>query len=88
MTHFFLLFAMLVYPDISSADASGAIATTNLNAVWTLTAAMLVFLMQAGFTMVEIGLTRAKNAINIIMKNVVDFAVGTISFFLIGFVMK
>ena len=42
---------------------------TNLNVVWTLIAAILVFMMQAGFALVETGFTRAKNAANIMMKN-------------------
>jgi Amt family ammonium transporter len=58
---------------------------TNLNIVWTCIAAFLVFFMQAGFAMVETGFTRAKNAVNIIMKNLMDFSVGTIAFFLVGF---
>lgn len=57
----------------------------NLNIVWTCIAAFLVFFMQAGFAMVETGFTRAKNAVNIIMKNLMDFSVGTIAFFLVGF---
>ncbi|MBT3981789.1 MAG: ammonium transporter [Bacteriovoracaceae bacterium] len=57
---------------------------TNLNTVWTLLAACLVFFMQAGFAMVEIGLTRAKNAINIIMKNLMDFSIGSLCFFMVG----
>jgi Amt family ammonium transporter len=57
----------------------------NLDIVWTLVAAVLVFFMQAGFAMVEAGFTRAKNAVNIIMKNLMDFSVGSIAFFLIGF---
>ena len=44
--------------------------------VWTLVAAALVFFMQAGFAMVEAGFTRAKNAINIMMKNLMDFSMG------------
>ncbi len=59
--------------------------TTNLNIVWTLVAAILVFWMQAGFAMVEVGFTRAKNAINIIMKNLMDFSVGSLAFFMVGF---
>ena len=47
--------------------------------------AALVFFMQAGFAMVETGLTRAKNAGNIIMKNLMDFALGTVAFWLAGF---
>jgi len=58
---------------------------TNINIVWTCVAAFLVFFMQAGFAMVEAGFTRAKNAVNILMKNLMDFSVGTIAFFLIGF---
>jgi len=48
-------------------------------------AAFLVFLMQAGFAVVEAGFTRAKNAVNIIMKNLMDFSIGSLAFFLIGF---
>jgi Amt family ammonium transporter len=58
---------------------------TNINIVWTCAAAFLVFFMQAGFAMVEAGFTRAKNAVNIIMKNLMDFALGTLAFFLVGF---
>jgi Amt family ammonium transporter len=57
----------------------------NLNVVWTCVAAFLVFFMQAGFAMVEAGFTRAKNAVNILMKNLMDFSVGTVAFFFIGF---
>jgi Amt family ammonium transporter len=60
-------------------------ATLNLNIVWTCLAAFLVFFMQAGFAMVEAGFTRAKNAINIMMKNLMDFSIGTLAFFLVGF---
>ena len=53
--------------------------------VWFLAGAALVFWMQAGFAMVEAGFTRAKNAGNIIMKNLMDFCIGTVVFILIGF---
>ena len=53
--------------------------------VWFLIGAALVFWMQAGFAMVETGFTRAKNAGNIIMKNLMDFCIGTVIFILIGF---
>lgn len=56
-----------------------------LDAIWTLLGAALVFFMQAGFAMVETGFTRAKNAGNIIMKNLMDFAIGTVVFWFIGF---
>ena len=53
--------------------------------VWFLIGATLVFFMQAGFAMVETGFTRAKNAGNIIMKNTMDFCLGTVAFLLIGY---
>ena len=57
---------------------------TNLNVVWTLIAAILVFMMQAGFALVETGFTRAKNAANIMMKNLMDFAAGSLAFYVLG----
>ena len=56
-----------------------------VNTIWVLLGAALVFFMQAGFAMVETGFTRAKNAGNIIMKNLLDFAIGTPLFWLTGF---
>ncbi len=53
--------------------------------IWFLIGAALVFWMQAGFAMVEAGFTRAKNAGNILMKNLMDFCIGTVMFILIGF---
>ncbi|MFZ0133261.1 MAG: ammonium transporter [Desulfobacterales bacterium] len=53
--------------------------------LWTCIAAFLVFIMQAGFAMVEAGFTRAKNAVNICMKNIMDFCIGTIAFLAVGF---
>ena len=58
---------------------------TNLNWTWTLIAAAMVFFMQAGFAMVETGFTRAKNAGNIMMKNAMDFSMGIIAFWAVGF---
>ena len=57
----------------------------GVNILWTLIGAALVFFMQAGFAMVETGFTRAKNAGNIIMKNLMDFSIGTVVFWFIGF---
>lgn len=57
----------------------------SLDVVWILIGAALVFFMQAGFAMVEAGFTRAKNSGNIIMKNLMDFALGTIVFWLLGY---
>ncbi len=74
-----------------SIDASGDVAALeakmqlNINIVWTCLAAFLVFFMQAGFALVETGFTRAKNTINIMMKNLMDFSIGSIVFYLVGF---
>lgn len=59
--------------------------TGEVFGVWFLIGAALVFFMQAGFAMVETGFTRAKNAGNIIMKNLMDFCIGTVVFSLLGF---
>lgn len=75
--------------EASTAEASAAEAIeavqNNLNIVWTCIAAFLVFFMQAGFAMLETGFTRAKNAVNILMKNLMDFSVGTLTFAFLGF---
>ncbi len=60
-------------------------ASAEVFGVWFLIGAALVFWMQAGFAMVEAGFTRAKNTGNIIMKNLMDFCIGTVVFILIGF---
>ena len=57
----------------------------HVDFVWTLVAAFLVFFMQAGFAMVETGFTRAKNAVNIMMKNLMDFSMGSIAYWAVGF---
>jgi Amt family ammonium transporter len=85
----FLLFGMIVLlAGVALAWAEDSVPTamsnkeaidlvqTHANYVWTLVAAALVFFMQAGFAMVETGFTRAKNAINILMKNLMDFSLG------------
>ena len=79
---------LLADPDIESTKTVEQISKelqNNLNIVWTCIAAFLVFFMQAGFAMVEIGFTRAKNVINILMKNLMDFSIGTLVFFFVGF---
>jgi len=58
---------------------------SSVDTMWVLIAAALVFFMQAGFAMVETGFTRAKNAGNIIMKNLMDFCIGTPTYWLVGF---
>ncbi|MGD8368942.1 MAG: ammonium transporter [Desulfobacterales bacterium] len=72
-------------PTVESNKAAIDMVQTHADYVWTLVAAALVFFMQAGFAMVESGFTRAKNAINIMMKNLMDFSMGSIAFWAIGF---
>jgi len=84
--------ALILIPMISIALVGFAFAENTadsnavaINTVWTLLAAFLVFFMQAGFAMVEAGFTRAKNAANIMMKNLMDFSIGSIAYWLVGF---
>jgi Amt family ammonium transporter len=96
LTRILLLTAALLVPAIagageeaaptiaSNAEAIGVV-QTNLDYVWTLVAAAMVFFMQAGFAMVETGFTRAKSAVNIMMKNLMDFSMGSIFYWAIGF---
>ncbi|MCI5137331.1 MAG: ammonium transporter [Candidatus Electrothrix sp. AR1] len=81
------LLALSLLPTLAGAgdDPTAQSVQTNLDYIWTLIAAALVFFMQAGFAMVEAGFTRAKNAINIMMKNLMDFSMGSLFFWAIGF---
>ena len=63
------------------------ITISGLDTVWVLLASMLVFFMQPGFALVEAGFTRSKNSANILMKNFVDFMVGTVLFWMLGFAL-
>ena len=58
---------------------------SSINTCWVLVAAFLVYFMQAGFALCEAGFTRAKNTGNILMKNMMDFCIGTPCFWLVGF---
>ncbi|SMC22476.1 ammonium transporter [Desulfacinum hydrothermale DSM 13146] len=79
-------FVTLMLPATALADGpTAADVQTHLDYVWTLMAAALVFFMQAGFALVETGFTRAKNAVNIMMKNLMDFSIGTLGFWAVGF---
>ncbi len=82
--------------DPAAVDAAAAVAAPAppasddgggypVDFLWTIVAAILVFFMQAGFALVETGFTRAKNTVNIMMKNLMDFAIGSIAFFMVGF---
>lgn len=68
---------------ITSAEAASL--AVSIDTVWVLLGAMLVFIMQAGFAMVESGFARTKNTANILMKNLLDFSVGSILFWALGF---
>ena len=73
--------------DTPTAEVAAAVEKINgdLGMLWMLIAGILVFLMQAGFTLVESGMTRSKNAVNIAMKNLLDICVGSLTFWLVGY---
>ncbi|MBU4304943.1 MAG: ammonium transporter [Candidatus Omnitrophica bacterium] len=85
MLNVLLLLSLLVVMPVFAEGETAESNAVAINTVWTLLAAFLVFFMQAGFAMVEAGFTRAKNACNIMMKNLMDFCVGSIAYWLIGF---
>jgi Amt family ammonium transporter len=74
----------IAFADQEGLDAAAAVQAT-LDNIWILVAAVLVIFMQAGFALVEAGLTRAKNVANIFMKNLMDFCVGALLFFAVGY---
>ena len=87
---FLLLVGLSIAPAALGAEPAAAPQAagevqTNLNYVWTILAAALVFFMQAGFALLEAGFSRAKNAVNIIMKNVMDASAGALVFYAVGF---
>ena len=72
-------------PDTISPEAMMELLQTNLNVVWVAVCAALVFFMQAGFAMLESGMVRSKNAINVIMKNYTDMCFGALIFWAVGY---
>lgn len=74
-----------IMSTLSSTTDTIAEMASSIDTVWVLIAAALVFWMQAGFALVEAGFTRSKNTVNILMKNLMDFAIGSIGFFLVGY---
>ena len=85
-----LIIPVLYLAIVSSVLASqdGLIETpafNSLDTLWVLVAAILVFFMQAGFAMVEAGLVRAKNAANVLTKNLLDFCFASLGFFVFGY---
>jgi Amt family ammonium transporter len=82
-----ILFIMLVTSAVLADEINAVQNAVAIDTVWTLLAAVLVFFMQAGFAMVEAGFTRAKNASNILMKNLMDFSIGSIAYWAVGFAL-
>ena len=72
-------------PTVESVDGAVTTLLDDTSTLWTCLAAFLVMFMQAGFALVEAGLTRAKNVCNIVMKNLMDFSVGSLLFWALGF---
>lgn len=70
---------------LTSLAQSAADMARSIDTIWVLVTAALVFFMQAGFALVEAGFTRSKNTVNILYKNLMDFAVGSIIFWILGF---
>ena len=79
------LFLTFTMGGLAYAQDGGPTTESQIDVIWLLVAAFLVFFMQAGFAMVESGFSRAKNAANLLMKNLMDFSVGTLLYFAIGF---
>ena len=80
MKRHLLFLALMGVAPLSQAASDEAI-----NTAWVVTASALVFFMQAGFALLESGMSRAKNAVNVMMKNFMDGAVGSLVFWLVGF---
>lgn len=78
---------LTLFQETPASEASKVLeqVTGDMGMLWMLLSGILVFFMQAGFTLVESGMTRSKNAVNIAMKNLLDICVGSISFWLIGY---
>lgn len=80
---FCLLF--LLFPASSFAAEANTLNLSLLDSFWVIVCAVLVFFMQAGFALVESGMSRAKNSVNVIMKNYADLCLGSVAFCLLGF---
>jgi ammonium transporter, Amt family len=79
------LFILVLFAPSLCAENLDSTAVPPADIAWILTCAALVFFMQAGFCLLELGLSQAKNCINVAMKNVLDFCVASMCFFLVGF---
>ena len=77
------LFFLLWIPQLTLADTSELKQSTDT--IWLVVAGSLVFFMQAGFALLESGMSRAKNAVNVVMKNFMDVCIGSIAFWMVGY---
>jgi ammonium transporter, Amt family len=75
----------LVIQDASAVESLAGAIKDDMGMLWMLLSGILVFFMQAGFTLVESGMTRSKNAVNIAMKNLLDIAVGSLTYWFVGY---
>ncbi len=83
----YLIFLLALLPTLAQAAPASPKAPEGFDAGYLLICSALVFFMQAGFCLLELGLTRSKNTVNSIMKSIVDFGIGGLVFFLIGFTL-
>jgi len=81
----FLFFSQLTLVNAAELTDQLLNLKESIDTVWVVTAGALVFFMQAGFALLESGMSRAKNAVNVLMKNYMDVAIGSIAFWLIGY---
>ncbi len=83
-----ILFCLaLAGPALASEEATVPAHYDKVSTLWVLFAAILVFFMQAGFGMVEVGMIRAKNAANVLMKNLMDFSFASLGYYLVGYAL-
>ena len=75
----------LIIQDAATVESLAGAIKEDMGMLWMLIAGILVFFMQAGFTLVESGMTRSKNAVNIAMKNLLDIAVGSLTYWFVGY---
>lgn len=79
------LFLLFGFAEPLSSESPAQELSKSVDPIWIIVCAALVFFMQAGFLMLETGLSRLKNTINVAVKNLMDYIVGTIAFFFVGF---
>ena len=82
---FIALFLLSGGQAFAAGDAAVATLSQSMDTIWVMIAAFLVFFMHAGFAMVETGFTRSKNALNILMKNLLTMSIGAVLYFVIGY---